>query len=72
MSVIVNIYYTGSNGDACKFAEEMESSGTAALIRSEDGNERYEYFCPLQDKETVLLIDLFLMMRVFLRQMLNL
>ncbi len=57
MSIVMNLYYTGVNGSARKFAEEMESSGTAALIRKEYGNERYEYFQPMQDPETVLLID---------------
>lgn len=57
MSITVNIYYTGTNGSARKFAEEMESSGTAAAIRNEKGNEKYEYFMPLHDPETVLLID---------------
>ncbi|MDE7219522.1 MAG: antibiotic biosynthesis monooxygenase [Oscillospiraceae bacterium] len=57
MSITVNLYYTGKNGAARKFAGEMESSGTAGLIRQESGNERYEYFQPLSDPETVLLID---------------
>lgn len=57
MSITVNIYYSGENGNARKFAEEMESSGTAELIRCEDGNEGYEYFFSLNDPETVLLID---------------
>ena len=57
MSIVVNIYYTGKNGAARKYAEEMESSGIAAEIRKEDGNLRYEYFFPLNDPETVLLID---------------
>ena len=57
MSITINIYYSGENGNARKFAEEMESSGTAALIRGEDGNERYDYFLPLDGGETVLLID---------------
>lgn len=57
MSITVNIYYTGENGNARKFAEEMERGGTADLIRSEKGNLRYEYFLPLNDTETVLLID---------------
>lgn len=35
--IIVNIYYTGKNGDAKKFAMEMEQSGTAAAIRAEEG-----------------------------------
>lgn len=57
MSIVVNIYYTGINNAARKFAEEMEESGTAAAIRKEDGNLRYDYFFPMDDPETVLLID---------------
>ncbi len=57
MSIVVNIYYRGENGNARKFAEEMETSGTVAEIRNEAGNERYEYFFPKNDAETVLLID---------------
>ena len=55
--ITVNLYYTGENGSARKFAEEMESSGTADKIRAEKGNVRYEYFFPMKDPETVLLID---------------
>ncbi len=57
MSLTVNLYYTGTNGSARKFAQEMEASGIAAAIRSEEGNLRYDYFTPLNDPETVLLID---------------
>lgn len=57
MAITVNLYYTGANGNARRFAEEMESSGTADAIRAEDGNLRYEYFFPMNDPETVLLID---------------
>lgn len=55
--ITVNLYYTGKNGNARKFAKEMESSGTADRIRAEAGNVRYDYFQPLNDPETVLLID---------------
>ena len=55
--ITVNLYYTGTNGKARLFAQEMESSGTAAAIRAEQGNIRYEYFFPMNDPETVLLID---------------
>ena len=55
--ITVNLYYTGTNGAARKFAEEMEKSGTADKIRAEKGNVRYEYFFPMKDPETVLLID---------------
>ena len=57
MSITVNLYYKGENGAARKFAEEMEASGTADAIRAESGNLRYEYFIPMNDPETVLLID---------------
>lgn len=57
MSILVHLYYTGKDGNARKFAEEMESSGTAGLIREETGNEGYDYFFPCGDSETVLLID---------------
>ncbi|MGN1411244.1 MAG: putative quinol monooxygenase [Oscillospiraceae bacterium] len=57
MSLTVNIYYTGTNGNARKFAEEMISSGIVKDIRNEDGNLRYEYFFPMEDTETILLID---------------
>ncbi len=55
--ITVNLYYTGANGSARAFAEEMVKSGTVAAIRAEDGNVRYEYFFPMDDPETVLLID---------------
>ena len=57
MSIIVNLYYTGQNGNARKFAEEMTARGIADAVRAEEGNERYEYFFPMEDAETVLLID---------------
>lgn len=57
MSLTVNLYYTGKNGSARQFAEEMVRSGIVAAVRAEEGNERYEYFFPMEDPETVLLID---------------
>ncbi len=55
--ITVNLYYKGQNGSARAFAQEMEQSGIADAIRSEKGNLRYQYFVPLDDLETVLLID---------------
>jgi Uncharacterized conserved protein len=55
--ITVNLYYKGINGNARAFAEEMESSGIADAIRAEEGNLRYQYFQPIGDSETVLLID---------------
>ena len=57
MSITVNLKYTGIEGNARKFAEEMVSSGTVDAIRAEEGNLRYEYYQSLDDPETILLID---------------
>ena len=57
MSITVNLRYTGTDGNARRFAEEMISSGTVDAIRAEDGNLRYEYFQSMDDPETILLID---------------
>ncbi len=57
MSLTINIYYTGIRGSAAAFAREMEQSGIAGRIRAQEGNLRYDYFTPFDDKETVLLID---------------
>ena len=57
MSFTINIYYKGKNGSARAFANEMISSKIVDEIRNKDGNLRYEYFEPLNDKETILLID---------------
>ena len=59
MSIVVNIYYSGENGSARKFAKEMISSGTVDAIRNEAGNIdmniRYDYFSPsITHDETVL------------------
>ena len=56
-AIVVNLYYTGKDGAARRFAREMEESGVAAAIRKADGNLRYEYFVPLDDEETVMLVD---------------
>ena len=57
MSITVNLRYTGTDGNARKFAEEMVSSGTVDAIRAEEGNLRYEYYQSMDDPETILLID---------------
>ena len=57
MSLTINIYYTGKNGSARAFAKEMVEIGLVDRIRNEEGNLKYEYFFPMDDEETVLLID---------------
>ncbi len=57
MSLVINIYYKGKNGNAKRFAKEMISSGLVDKIRKEEGNIGYDYFFPMEESETVLLID---------------
>ena len=57
MSLTINIIYKGKNGSAKAFALEMISSGIVGQIREEDGNLGYDYYFPLEDNESVLLID---------------
>lgn len=57
MAITINIYYRGKNGNARRFVEEMVTSGVLNDIRAQEGNIRYEYFFPMDDGETVLLID---------------
>lgn len=44
--ITINIRYTGTGGAARAFAQEMTASGTAAAVRAEPGNLRYEYYVP--------------------------
>ena len=57
MAITVNIRYTGENGNARKFAEEMTKTGIVEMIRAEQGNLRYEYYISMKEPDTVLLID---------------
>ena len=55
--ITVNIYYSGAPGNAVQFAKEMTESGVVDRIRAKEGNLRYEYFVPMGEEQTVLLID---------------
>lgn len=57
MTITVNIYYSGKGGSAQKFAQEMHDKGIVEAIRRAEGNLKYEYFTPIHDSETILLID---------------
>ena len=57
MAITINIYYSGESGNAKKFAQEMVANGIVGKIRAEEGNLKYEYFFPMNDDRTVLLID---------------
>lgn len=57
MTITLHLYYTGADGAARRFAEEMTASGTVQEIRREPGNLKYAYYFPMEDPQTVLLID---------------
>lgn len=57
MAITIHIYYTGPNDNARRFAEEMAASGIVGRIRAEEGNLQYDYFFPMDDAQTLLLID---------------
>ena len=57
MNITFNIYYKSENGNAKRFANEMIKNGIVDEIKSKNGNLRYDYFIPLDDEDTVLLID---------------
>ena len=57
MSITIHIRYQGEGDHARRFAEEMEQTGVARRIREEEGNEGYDYFIPMRDDGSVLLID---------------
>ena len=51
------IYYRGTQGAAGSFVTQMEAEGIAGDIRREPGCVRYEYFQPLSEPGTILLLD---------------
>ena len=57
MAITVNLYYSGEKDNARKFAEEMTALRLVNQIRAEKGNLKYEYFIPMDDENTILLID---------------
>lgn len=57
MAVVVNVYYSGENGAARRFADRVRSEGVLAEVRSEIGCERYEYYISSEDPERVLLVE---------------
>ncbi|MDO4740487.1 MAG: putative quinol monooxygenase [Eubacteriales bacterium] len=57
MGITIHLYYTGKGENARLFAQEMTETGVVQAIRAEEGNVQYDYFFPMDDPETVLLID---------------
>lgn len=56
MAIMINIYYIGTDGSVRKIAEEMVSTRVVKAIRGE-WNLKYDQFFPMNDTETVLIIE---------------
>lgn len=54
---MIHITYKGSANNAQLFANEMLDSGIIEKIRKNPGNLQYDYFIPISDPHSVLLID---------------
>lgn len=57
MSIVIHIRYTGEGDAARRFAREMTDTGVVSRIRAQAGNLGYDYYLPLEDPHTLLLID---------------
>lgn len=55
--ITIHLYYTGNDGSALLFIQEMEESGIALRIRNQEGNLGYDYYQSIENPETVLLVD---------------
>lgn len=55
--ITINITYSGEDQNSKRFMEEMISSGVVERIRKEPGNIRYDYYIPVENSESILLID---------------
>ena len=54
-NIVLHVYYTGTQAKA--FVEEMESGGLQKAVKAEDGCLQYDYFLPIQDTSTALLLE---------------
>ena len=57
MAITINIYYSGTNGGAREFCQRNDCQRNCRGDSCRKRNSRYEYFFPMDDEETVLLID---------------
>ena len=55
--ITIHITYTGDGQNAKRFMEEMIRTGVVEHIRQEPGNMGYDYYIPVSDPRSVLLID---------------
>ena len=57
MTVVINVFYEGSDGATEAFVGDVVSGGLLDAVRSEDGCLGYEYFRSMEDPDRVLLVE---------------
>lgn len=57
MSLLIHIRYMGENDNARKFAKDMIDKKIVDKIRKQKGNLQYDYYLPLEEDGSILLID---------------
>ena len=57
MTVVINVFYEGSDGAAEAFVGDIVSEGLLDAVRSEDGCLGYEYFRSMENPDRVLLVE---------------
>lgn len=55
--ITIIIKYKGINANARNFMKEMIDKGIVDKIRKEEGNLRYDYYLPIDDNNSIILID---------------
>ena len=56
-NIILHCFYTGKNGDAKKFIDEMYAGGYRDAVLAEDGCLQYDYFISAADPEVGALME---------------
>lgn len=56
-NIIIHCYYTGAEGAARGFIEEMQTSGLQQEVWSEDGCLQYDYFLSARDGNVGALLE---------------
>ncbi len=55
--ITIIIKYKGIKANARNFMKEMIDKGIVDKIRKEEGNLRYDYYLPIDDNNSIILID---------------
>ncbi|MDP3448821.1 MAG: putative quinol monooxygenase [Eubacteriales bacterium] len=55
--VLLLVKYTMKPGTRDAFLQKVEAAGITKITRNETGNLRYEFYCPVDDADAILLLE---------------